>query len=279
MGGIMKKLRGVILDSGLFRLGIGGPQLKNNSSVIEHRNSDDTGFVVARGATPVGVNDLATKLYVDQAERVLIIEGQIDGSSGTPANTGTVGAYVVTTSGAGGEPQVGEIWWSDGSGSGNMTNLGVLDSRTIATKASLSGGTVELDADSIYLWDATGTAWLKIGDIGSVVGAEREIRFVVGTTTVASATSIPANARITHVALEITTAYAVSGTLSVGITGTVAKYMATTEVDPQNADGDTFVKEQDTDHGGAAAAALVTVGGTPASGAAVCTVRFTNPLG
>jgi len=57
------KLRGTIET--IFQIGLGGPQLKANAGTIEHRNATDAAFAIARGADPVGVNDLTTKQYVD----------------------------------------------------------------------------------------------------------------------------------------------------------------------------------------------------------------------
>jgi hypothetical protein len=60
---VFEKLRGTIET--IFQIGLGGPQLKNNASVIENRNAADAAFVIARGATPLAANDLTTKAYVD----------------------------------------------------------------------------------------------------------------------------------------------------------------------------------------------------------------------
>jgi len=57
------KVRGTIET--LFQLGLGGPQLKNNVGVIEHRNAGDSAYVIARGADPAeGLNDLVTLGYI-----------------------------------------------------------------------------------------------------------------------------------------------------------------------------------------------------------------------
>ena len=64
MAGIFSNLRGVLAD--LFQ--IGGPtgvNLKENSGVLEARDSGDTAFVIVRGDDPVGLNDLVTKGYGD----------------------------------------------------------------------------------------------------------------------------------------------------------------------------------------------------------------------
>jgi len=61
---IFSKIRGTMEQ--LFQLqGPTGAQIKNNAGAVEMRNSADSGFAVARGATPVAANDLATKAYVD----------------------------------------------------------------------------------------------------------------------------------------------------------------------------------------------------------------------
>ena len=55
------KIRGTFET--LFQIGKGGPQLKNNAGVVEHRNAADAAFAIARGADPVGNNDFLTLQY------------------------------------------------------------------------------------------------------------------------------------------------------------------------------------------------------------------------
>lgn len=55
---LWEKLRGTLET--IFQIGLSGPQLKNNAGAIEVRNSTDTGFAIARGATAVSGNDLVT---------------------------------------------------------------------------------------------------------------------------------------------------------------------------------------------------------------------------
>lgn len=52
------KIKGTVET--LFQIGASGPQVKNNSGVIEARNSTDTAFAVLRVADPVGANDALT---------------------------------------------------------------------------------------------------------------------------------------------------------------------------------------------------------------------------
>jgi len=48
-----------------LELGEGGPRVKDNAGAIEHRNAADDDFAIARGADPVGANDLVTKGVLD----------------------------------------------------------------------------------------------------------------------------------------------------------------------------------------------------------------------
>ncbi len=60
---VLQRIVGVV--GNLFRLGTGGPQLKNNAGVIEARNAEDTDFAVLRAATPIGVADVVPRSYAD----------------------------------------------------------------------------------------------------------------------------------------------------------------------------------------------------------------------
>ena len=163
---LFRKLRGII--GAILQLDAknNGPQLKNNSGAMEIRNGDDTGFAVARVATPVGDNDAVNKKYADTLEKPIIVSRQADTSTSIPNNTTTRGFVVVTTAGSG--ASIGDILYDDGSNSGQMEILAAIEGRTIAVTDALSGGTISFEADSIYIWDEDGTAWVKIGDIGSV---------------------------------------------------------------------------------------------------------------
>jgi hypothetical protein len=59
------KIRGT--SETLFQIGLSGPQIKNNSSAVEARNSTDAAFVIGRGLDPVGDDDWTTKRFVEGA--------------------------------------------------------------------------------------------------------------------------------------------------------------------------------------------------------------------
>jgi hypothetical protein len=59
--GFYEKLRGTFET--LFQIGKGGPNLKNNSGVVEARNNADAAFAIMRALDPVAANDLVTLGY------------------------------------------------------------------------------------------------------------------------------------------------------------------------------------------------------------------------
>jgi len=252
--------------------GPSGPRLKNNAGVIQSRNSDDTDFVRLQVATPSADEDAVTKLYADTLEKPLIIGRQANTSASIPSNTASRGFVVVTTAGTG--AVLGDILYDDGSSTGTMSILSAIEGRTIAVTDALTGGTIEFDPDSIYIWDDDGTQWIKIGDIGSVTGANRIIRFSLSTATVDSTTAIPANARITQTWVDITTAYNAGATIQVGRAGGTVDLLQTTTDNVAQFEN-TYVKDQDTAWGGSAAAIRVTISAT--SGVGVASVFYSVP--
>src|SRR5215469_1409910 len=266
---VWRKIKGTIET--FFQIGLGGPQLMNNSSVIEARNSGDTGFVVVRGAAPVGDNDLVTKTYCDQLAARYYVAQQFNGGSALPSNSSTEQFYVVTTSGA--NATIGQLLWDDGSNSGTVTVLAAATGRFIVCAAAFSGGTVTFSADRIYIWD--GSAWQNAAGT-QVTGAVREIRFAItNAASQSSATQIPANAIAVSAELDITTPYSAGATITVGQTGSAALLMGTG--DNLATVAGLYAVDQDTAWGSSALAVLVTVAGTPAAGAGQCIVRYTVP--
>lgn len=62
--GVFSKIAGIIDNFFQFDRG-SGPGLKNEAGAIAARNAADSAYAIARGATPVGNDDLTTKAYVD----------------------------------------------------------------------------------------------------------------------------------------------------------------------------------------------------------------------
>lgn len=271
---ILQKIRGTLFD--IFQIGKSGPQLKKESaSILQIRNSDDSALGRLKVASPLSDDDAVTRQYLETVEGAVRTSRQADCSSALPSNTATRGYVVVSTPGTG--TVLGDLLYDNGTATGTMTIISKLEGRLIAVTDALSGGTATFEADSIYIWDEDGGSWIKIGDIGSVTGAVRRIRYsITNSASQDSASSIPANARIERTDVEITTPYSGGGTIAIGRAGgTTDLVQATTDNDPQTAN--IYSVPQDTSWGAGAAAVRTTIAGSPAAGAGVVSVWYSVP--
>lgn len=278
---MFKKLRGVVVDavSKLFQIGIDGPQIKAESgSEMQIRNNDDTGFARVKVGAPVDDQDAVTKFYADTLSKPIIVSRQADTSSALPTNTAQRGFVVVTTAGTG--AVIGDLLYDDGSGSGDMQILAAVEGRTIAVTDSLTGGTISFEPDSIYIWDADGGSWIKVGDVGNTTGAKRVVRYNIDNTADQDSTfEIPANAIIHECIVKITTSYSGGATIEVGRASDTDLIMLASDNKAQAPAGRLFSVEQDTEWGVSADAVKTTITGAPAAGAGVVIVFFSIPNG
>lgn len=254
----------------VFQLGgTSGNKLKNNGSGIDARNSADSAYVNVRGLDPVIDNDLTTKQYVDKLASRYICTAQISGATALPSNTATEHFIVVTTTG--GTGTIGQVYWDDGLGAGNVTIITLTSGALVATPTALTGGTISFSADSLYIWD--GTAYHNVAG-SQITGAVQCITFTVTHATTNSVTAIPAGATVLTCRVDVTTPFSAGGTLSVGQTGSVSLLMTTAQSDPLTANG--YINEQLTPWGASSLTVLATVGGAPAAGVATVTVLYSN---
>lgn len=143
-----------------------------------------------------------------------------------------------------------------------------------ARNATDAAYTIVRGADPVGVDDL---ATKRYVDLGSALGAVKQIRFVIGTAATASSTTqIPANAIISDCQVKITTPYSGGATISVGRTGSTALLQTTTDNLPQSSD--TFEVTQDTAWGASPLAVLTTIGGSPGAGAGVVIVNYSVPL-
>ena len=147
-------------------------------------------------------------------------------------------------------------------------NSGALDARNSADNAFVN---VRV-ATPVGANDAATKAYV---DTGGSSAAIMEIRFAVTTAaTSTSVTSIPAGAQIVDAQLSVTTPFSGGTTISVGQTGSVSLLMGTGDNTPGT--NNIYQVQQDTPWGGSPLPVLVTVGGSPGAGAAVCIVKYTE---
>jgi hypothetical protein len=155
-------------------------------------------------------------------------------------------------------------------GPGLNNNAGNLEARNSANTAF----TIMRGATPVAANDLATKAYV---DTGGASAAIMEIRFAVGTAaTSSSVASIPANAQITEAELSVTTPFSGGTTISVGQTGSTSLLMATGDITATLAN--IYQDMQDTAWGASPLPVLVTVGGAPAAGAAVCIVKYTEPF-
>lgn len=271
--GLFKKLAG--LTNSVFRLGKDGVTLKSIASdLFQFRTTDDTGFARIQVAPGTADNDAVTKKQLETASKPIIVDGQADTSTAIPSNTGSTQILVVTTAGNG--ANVGDLLRDDGSGTGTMEILPAEEGRTLVITDALTGGSVAFDPDSMYIWDADGSAWIKIGDIGSVTGAIRAIDFAI--TTGASQDSdsqIPANAIIHSVKLIIQTPYSAGATIELGYTGNTSAILGSADNNPQEAHE--YECEDYAVWDSSPQLVLATIGGSPVAGSGRVVVAYSVP--
>jgi len=172
---MLSKIRGTIET--LFRVGIGGPNLKNNGGVVEARNAGDAAFAIVRGATPTAPNDLTTKAYVDASAssgtgRFLgYTLRSVTGTFTTGPNTNTIRIRGVGAGGGGGGAAAGAGQAAVGGGGG----AGMYNEETLAVTPNTAYSFV------------CGTPGASGASSGAPGGAGTESTFTVGGTTVHAA--------------------------------------------------------------------------------------------
>ncbi len=217
-----------------FQLGIGGPNVKNNSGIVEARNAADSAYV--------GLASLLFKTYGDDFE----------------LNSGS------TSSGA--------SW-----------------------KMTLRRPSSGMTHDLIFLFPSAdpspGQALTVTSLVGNVVTlqyssvATGNDKLVVDTTSLAFGTAspltlftLPLGAIISYIEIVIDTAFTGAPSLSIGITGTTAKYMPATAVDLTAASGTIFQYTQGLIGPGTTEALIATyAAGGAGAGAARILIYYANP--
>jgi hypothetical protein len=209
-----KDLKGIFGSLFQFRLG-SGPQVKDNSDVIEFRNAADDNYVIGRvlrlGTSP-GINDIATK--IDSETKV--IEYSFAGATPPSAgdNTGKYG-FCHTT---GGSYTAADVIYDTGAA---LLVVPRASCKIIATNTSAVSGTVSLNASGVYAW--VSTAYILVGD-GSSAQANtlQAIKVAITHATGATADStatIPDGAVVVRVICDVTTLFNTAATVAVTANG------------------------------------------------------------
>jgi len=222
--GLFKNITGIM--GNLFRIGgPSGPNIKNNSGVLEIKNTGDSAFTKLRALqiqSSNSVNDIPVLL--DLMGHVPLIEFSFAGSSAPSAATNTAKFGFCHTTG--GSYSVGDVVYDDGS---TLTKINFV--RAIFTTSAVSG-TVSLQQNGVYT--GSGSSWTLKGDGAATdTGFVKVIKiaYAYSDSSVDSTTSIPAGEKIFKVINSVTTAFNGSApTLLAQVNGsTPLTIMATTE--------------------------------------------------
>ena len=148
------------------KLGKNGARVvSTDGAVIEARNNADDAFAILRADHPINDHDVVTKRYLETRADVRT-SGQIDG--GSPPAAGTQGRVFVCTT-AGGTFNLNHLYYDTG---GEWQVLPLDAGLTMAVTTALTGGTIEFEDDSKYIWDADTTVWKFIGSAGIATGVQ-----------------------------------------------------------------------------------------------------------
>jgi hypothetical protein len=269
---MFKKIKGTI--ESLFH--IGGPSgsaIKNNSGVIEARNSADSAYAKLRALeiqTSPGINDIPTLLDI----MAKVIQFSFDGASAPAAgtNTGKFG-FCHTT---GGSYTNNDVVYDDGS---NLRKLPRESCKLIVTTDAVSG-TVSLNQNGIYGW--SGSAYVLKGDGASTnTGIVKSIRVDYDYTdgNVDSTEEIPSGADVLCVTNSVTTALdGTAPTVGVSVNGSTPLTILATTV--SNVKVSAQYESDEKIHVEAANTGVVRVAVTPdssANGAGFVEVIYTSP--
>ena len=244
--------------------GPAGPTVVRSSSDLQIRdaaNSAMANLQVARASAA----DHATS-YTDLKERALLIEFSFAGASAPApgANTGKYG--MCHTSGS--TYTAGSIYLDNGTSLALVTTYkgSVLASTTVVT------GTVSLITNGVYVAQ-TGTApytWTLKGDgAASGTGSVKLIKVTVPVTGGVSTTVIPTSSKVMAVYTNVTTPFSAGGTIATTVSATTIQPSADVEATVAGV----YKSEELTDIG-TGAIVTVTVGGSPALGAAEVVVSY-----
>lgn len=273
-GDLMKKIRGIM--GSIFQIGgHSGPNIKNNSGVIEARNAGDSAFVLMRGlgipSSGDTVNDVPR--FLDLKGRVAQIEFDFNGASPPSAGTNTDEFGFCHTTGGG--YTAGDVIYDDGSSLITIPSEVVLH----ITSTSAVTGTISLIANGLYSNDA-GT-WTLKGD-GTAAASGRVLTIELtytntDTTGKSSTTSIPDGARVIRVRNIVETIFNNSPTLTVIVDGTSDEtILQTTDSDLETL-GEYHREDTHLITSSTEGPVKLTVGGTPSAGAGRIIVEYATP--
>lgn len=271
---VYTKIQGII--GNLFQLGgPSGPGLKNNSGVVEARNSTDTAMATMRFAQVATGAALTTGVDLLSLQgRVADIANAYAGDSVPAAGNNTNNfVFVHTTSGG---YNAGDVIYDDGS---TLTLMPTNVVKAITSRSAVTG-TISLIANGLYV--NQGGSWTLKGDgSGSSTGPGKwiNIAYTNTPTSATSTTSLAAGDVITRVINSVSAVFTAGVTIAVkvGVATATQTIQATTENVPQTA-GQYENEDVTVVASASAGPILFTITGTPSQGGGNLYVHYATPL-
>lgn len=272
-----EKIRGII--GNLFQLdGQDGPQIKNNSGVIEARNNTDSTMALLRGS---GIPSSGSTLddipdLLDMRGRVADIEFSFDGASPpTPGANNDKFGFVHTS---GGSYTAGDVVYDNGTA---LITIPANVAKHLTSRSAVSG-TISLIANGVYA--RQGATWTLKGD-GTPTLQGVELAIAVGYdfnddgTPVLSTTNVPDGAIVTRVTNSVQTAFNdVASTVQVDIDGTSDEtVMQTADSKLKAANEYSVPQHTDIDSSTTGPVKVTVSAGTSTAGAGEIIVHYVTP--
>lgn len=210
-----------------LELGVDGPLILVNGGAIEARNNTNTAFVEFKAGTPSTDDSVVTKGYLERTANV-IVNGQINGNSPPAVINGAV--YMCTTTGG----TFTQEYLYRGQ-SGVWVEIIPFAGMKIAVTVPLTGGSVEFNGDTVYLWDADTTNWVNVGPYvannAKIVKSERANLVFNTTSPFNIGAPVPANGRPYQVIINVTQIFnGTNPSLAIGDSINTSRLMGTSEV-------------------------------------------------
>lgn len=195
--------------SGDVEFGKGGPRIVVEAGVLVTRTKAGA-LARSGGADPQNDNEFVTRGYLERKADI-IVSGSLNGGSPPAVTNGQV-LYCTAT---GGSYTAGELYRGE---SGSWVQITKFAGMKISVTIAGIGSFV---ADSLYLWDVEGSAWVLIGAIPATASIKKYASLdILGASTatgVNAMTTLAQNAILTKVIVDVTTIFSGSTTLlSVG---------------------------------------------------------------
>lgn len=228
--------------SGTIELGKGGAKLYNNSGALEAKNNAEDALAILRSASPVGNNDVVTKQYLE-TYGLPKIYGYIYDNTGADSDEFTSSAQegllalAVDTVGSFTVKKIYRlVTWDTDVSTSTWTEINPTESMTIATRVASPDATIDILGDHLYLYDTDTTSWVDMGPYSpvAITYINKNIRATVqfGTSSPVAVGNVPSGCIVTQIIVKVTTAFdGTDPTLSIGVSGTVEKFMSASEID------------------------------------------------